>query len=569
MSPEAEQYFKNLNLSGDNTFGGSSLGINVDSNGNRVYGNSPTPQAPTVPATDGGSRGGMMGGGFAQQQGGFQASNPINYQGNPAGNFDDLAAIGGLAGLLGGVPLGQLGSAALNYEIGERGKEAANQVPNMLGQAAADIANQVGQAAEFRPYTVTSGAGRIGMTSGGLDLGTNQTQRNLQNQANLMSQQIGMGIPNTTGIANQAFGGVGGALGANSGQFASNLGGVYAGMGEQQIQNAQQANTLAGLQDTFTQQAMAGGPTATAESLYEQIRAMQSPEEARQASALDEKLAAQGRLGVQTNQYGGTPEQLAQQKAIAEAKNAASLSAIQQADALNTSAASRQAQFGQLAGTLGQQGANMTAQQQELGQGLLGLGLKSQELGSNLGAQDITNASNMFGLGQQASSLPLSMQAAQLGNLGSMLNTSGIPLEQQLAVLQQTSPYMNAAQQGGQMQAQALANLGKQSMAGISDAANLQAMLTQAQMGNITNALTPMMSGGGGIGGMSAGDLLTSGAGMIGGLLGSGLDWLFGDEGQVYDADVNNTGDYSGDKQYYDDNGVYDDFGSYGGPMNA
>ena len=48
---------------------------------------------------------------------------------------------------------------------------------------------------------------------------------------------------------------------------------------------------------------------------------------------MEERLAAQGRLGVQTAQFGGTPEQLAFGKAQAEARNAAMLQAMGQAQA--------------------------------------------------------------------------------------------------------------------------------------------------------------------------------------------------------------------------------------------
>lgn len=79
---------------------------------------------------------------------------------------------------------------------------------------------------------------------------------------------------------------------------------------------------------------MAGATPTTAESLYGQIRAMQTPEEQRQQLALENRLAAQGRLGVQTAAYGGTPEQLAYQKAVQEAQNAAAFQAAQLAPAL-------------------------------------------------------------------------------------------------------------------------------------------------------------------------------------------------------------------------------------------
>lgn len=67
--------------------------------------------------------------------------------------------------------------------------------------------------------------------------------------------------------------------------------------------------------------------------IYKRIRAAQTPEEQRERMLTEERLAAQGRLGVRTAQYGGTPEQLALAKAEEEARNLARVQAIQQAQA--------------------------------------------------------------------------------------------------------------------------------------------------------------------------------------------------------------------------------------------
>ena len=82
--------------------------------------------------------------------------------------------------------------------------------------------------------------------------------------------------------------------------------------------------------------------------IYNRIRAAQRPEEERQRLGLEERLLAQGRSGITTNQYGGTPEQLAMAKAQAEAQNSAMLTAMQQSQA-------EQAQQAQLGGQFLQQ----------------------------------------------------------------------------------------------------------------------------------------------------------------------------------------------------------------------
>jgi hypothetical protein len=58
----------------------------------------------------------------------------------------------------------------------------------------------------------------------------------------------------------------------------------------------------------FEQAAM---PTADREQeVYQRMRTVMSPEEERQRLALEQRLAAQGRLGVTTGMFGGTPEAL-------------------------------------------------------------------------------------------------------------------------------------------------------------------------------------------------------------------------------------------------------------------
>ena len=79
----------------------------------------------------------------------------------------------------------------------------------------------------------------------------------------------------------------------------------------------------------------AQAPTTTREQqIFERMRAAQRPEEERQRLALEERLAAQGRLGTSSAAYGGaTPEQLAMATAQEEARTRSMLGAMQQAQA--------------------------------------------------------------------------------------------------------------------------------------------------------------------------------------------------------------------------------------------
>jgi len=67
--------------------------------------------------------------------------------------------------------------------------------------------------------------------------------------------------------------------------------------------------------------------------IFGRLTAAQRPEQERARLELEQRLANQGRLGVQTAMYGGTPEQLALQKAIQEQQANTAISAMEQARA--------------------------------------------------------------------------------------------------------------------------------------------------------------------------------------------------------------------------------------------
>lgn len=218
------------------------------------------------------------------------------------------------------------------------------QVPGAL-----DIAQMGLEQTQFRPFTVTTATGG----------------------------QFGTQIDPTTG------------------QFTTTL-----GLSPQE--QAMQQQLFGGAQQ-FYQQAQAP-TTGREQEIFERIRAVQTPEEQRQRRALEERLAAQGRLGVRTAQFGGTPEQLAMAKAQEEAQNTAAIQAMQQAQA-------EQMQQSQL----GQQllAASYLPQAQ-----LLAATLPSQELASQQGALQQYGAglfgeTAMSGLEQQ-----LIMERARANLLG-------------------------------------------------------------------------------------------------------------------------------------------------------
>lgn len=176
-------------------------------------------------------------------------------------------------------------------------------------------------------------------------------------------------------------------------------------------EQALQRQLLGGAGGFFGQAAQ---PTTSREqAVFERIRAAQRPEEERQRLALEERLAAQGRLGTSSAAYGGaTPELLALSTAEREARDRAMLSAMQQAQAEQ-------------------------AQQAALGQQFLGAGyLPQQQLVSALQPgliqQELAQQAQQFGTGLfgetalsgiEAQLLAEQARANLLGGIGSNLIT--------------------------------------------------------------------------------------------------------------------------------------------------
>ena len=140
------------------------------------------------------------------------------------------------------------------------------------------------------------------------------------------------------------------------------------------------------------------------QNVYDAIRAMQIPEEERQQLALEERLLSQGRLGVNTAMYGGTPEQLALSKAQAEAQNQAALMAMQQAQQDRSQQAALAQQTlgmgqGLLSGRLGLQGAQQNLGLQALASAYMPQAQALNMLQQGLGAAQLQQRGQLYGAG--------------------------------------------------------------------------------------------------------------------------------------------------------------------------
>jgi hypothetical protein len=259
--------------------------------------------------------------------------------------------------------------------------------------------------------------------------------------------------------------------------------------------------------------------------------------------ALEERLFNQGRSGVSTNMYGGTPEQLAMAKAQGEAQNSASLAAIQQAQAERQQSLGEAQTFGGMFGQQAGLSSNLQNQAQARASQLSQLGLSANQVQSQLQSEGLgratTSASQAGSLAQLAGGLQAQQAGlgAQMAGLGSQLSAqdlaalggqqqlglgalggSYLPQSQLLAAMQGSDLYPQL-QQKGQLYGAGL--FGEASMGGLE--ALLGSGLGQANlMGQLGTGL---------LGGLST---PTENFGGLGDVVGAGTDiydQLFGANG--------------------------------------
>ena len=273
----------------------------------------------------------------------------------------------------------------------------------------------------FKPFTVTSGLGSSAVNAqGGVTSTLGQEQQSIQNLLQSQGQQFlgagNLGDLYNTGVSQYGLGSTAERSGSLLGGLDQSLSGLGLGSSNQREQD------LIGI--------LQGGRGAGREQdIFNQLQAVQQPGMERDRLALEQRLFNQGRGGVQTSQYGGTPEQFAMSKAQEEARLGASVQARQLANQ-EQQVASQQAlqgiQQGQaetnMFGALGLQGNEQALQQllaesgakQAAGQQALQTQGQQFEIGQSLLDQSYkpyeqlteqlkpgVNLSNIAGLGQR------------------------------------------------------------------------------------------------------------------------------------------------------------------------
>lgn len=259
------------------------------------------------------------------------------YLGGGTGNL--LAGLGGAAAQNQIIKdIEGMGATDLRTVYGDRPPEAAS----------GGLMGEIGRQSTFKPFGVTTptGARATFSSTGNLDTMLSPTEQALQ------EQMLGFGT--------RAFG----------------------MLDDPAARAEEQANVIGMLTQDPTQRG------AREQAIMDNLTALQAPEQERQRLALEERLFGQGRTGVRTGMFGGTPEQLALEKAIQEQQAGSALTAMEQARAEQA----------------------LTSQQT-----LAGLGETRARLGllGDLGLQSIPSAYQ--GQNQLLATLSPALQASQIG----------------------------------------------------------------------------------------------------------------------------------------------------------
>jgi len=378
-------------------------------------------------------------------------------------------ALGGAGLLLGKEAYDRLGTIGDQALVGSQIEGPDGTLIDVPG--ALDIAQLGIDQSTFQPFSVTSATGgQFGYnpTTGAATMAGSAQEQAIQsmlmNQAQSTFGATPYGQAGGRAAAEQAYGLGGQFMQASQtqpgdinqlrGQFANQVSGQLGQQPSAAIgQLGQQALGL-GSQGLATQapsdvealrQQYAGlagqsagnvlGSTAGREAdVYERIRATQRPEEQRQQLQLEERLFNQGRSGVSTNMYGGTPEQLAMAKAQEESQNSASLAAIQQAQAEQQQALGMAETFGGMFGQQAGLSSDVQTQAQARAAQLSTLGLSANQIESQLQTEGLGRAVTSSGQSAALAKLAGDLQAQQAGlglgmsELGSMLSAQDMAL---------------------------------------------------------------------------------------------------------------------------------------------
>lgn len=232
------------------------------------------------------------------------------------GNRENLASLATIG----------LGNAAINRLQG-LGDTAKTETQNLY--------NNVASTGKFNPFTVTAGPGSVSFDQfGGATYSTDPSLANFQTNLTNNAQAAYNAIfkPKVDPVTGE----ITIDQGANRQGFVNAITGTTdikgnllneGGLSEREQLVRDFVGSNVSLTDPFT----SAGVASREQDIFDRLQALREPGNEEARVNLDQQLFAQGRGGLRTAQYGGSPEELALQRAIQEQRSADAVTAITQA----------------------------------------------------------------------------------------------------------------------------------------------------------------------------------------------------------------------------------------------
>ena len=199
-------------------------------------------------------------------------------------------------------------------DLGAEGKEAIGM------PAGQSIYDTVSGATQFKPFSVYSLPGSVTTT------GTGGTTFNLSPEQQALEASLRTGGQSLydMGIMGRGQGAIDPATGLPTDDARAEQSALLEFLQQPGYRLNQQNQYMEAFRDPFQAPALAAGE----QTLFDRMREIRMPEEERARVALQQQLVAGGRQGLQTAQYGGSPESFALNQAFEEQKSKDALAAM-------------------------------------------------------------------------------------------------------------------------------------------------------------------------------------------------------------------------------------------------
>jgi hypothetical protein len=223
--------------------------------------------------------------------------------------------------------IGAAGQIAATEDSISRLRDLGAEGKQTIGMPTGSLYDTVAGATQFKPFTVTSLPGSVTTTgTGGTTFALSPEQQALEASLRTGGQSL-----YDIGIMGRGQGAIDPATGlptddARAGQadLISMLEMSDPDASGRSYRHLKQDEYMKAFRDPFQAPALAAGE----QTLFDRLREIRMPEEERARVALQQQLIAGGRQGLQTAQYGGSPESFALNKAIEEQKSQDAIAAM-------------------------------------------------------------------------------------------------------------------------------------------------------------------------------------------------------------------------------------------------